>query len=410
MDIEALIEKDPKKLRKADYTVKILPWFMGASNDLMFYIAINTLFFTVAKGMSAAQITFLTTVSGTVCIAAQRLILSIVHRIGNTRAVRTGTLLLLAGSILLTFGPSYPFIVAGHICYATSFLFKQMDNVILQSNLDYLNQHESYLLKKNKAAIAYSVITMAVAVLSGPLFKIHTYLPMYLCIAVCAVNVMISFTFEDVNEKPYVHKAKGEKAPFSKFLLLIIVAYGLCYATIAIGQNNVKLLIQYQLSDFFDAGTTATYFSVILVLSRISRILSNLCFYQIYKKCQDRLAYLLPIVCAGAFLCGVAGYFIPQIHVKFILMVLGFCIILGIRDLFNTYMNSLAMKKVDPKDHQNAVSYMQLSRKVGETGISFVLSMLLIKVEMIWVLFVLLGFAVGALLLNLQLYKKTVTS
>ncbi|MBQ7934982.1 MAG: hypothetical protein IJ333_01345, partial [Clostridia bacterium] len=287
MDTQTLIVKNLKKERKAAYTVRVLPWFMGGSNDLMFYIAINTLFFTAAKGLSAAQITLLTTVSGFACILLQRPFLAIIHKIGNTRSVRLGTLLLLAGSILLTFGPSYPFILAGHICYTCSFLFKSMDNVMLQSNLDYLEQHDGYLRQKNKASIIYSAVTTVVALAAGPLFKVHTYLPMYLCIAVCLLNVIISFTLADVDEKPHSKRIKeAKKGTFGKLVLFIILAYGLFYAIVATGQSNVKLLIQYQLSDFFDVGTTATYFSVILVLSRISRIISNLCFYQLYKKCR----------------------------------------------------------------------------------------------------------------------------
>ncbi|MBQ4052129.1 MAG: hypothetical protein IJD09_00555 [Clostridia bacterium] len=406
MDIQALIEKDPKKLRKANYTVKIMPWFMGASNDLMFYIAINTLFLTTAKGLTAAQITFLTTVSGTICIVLQRLILAVIHRIGNTWAVRAGTLMLLTGSVLLTFGPTYPVIMIGHVFYSSSFLIKQMDNVMLQSNLDYLDQHDGYLKKKNLAGIAYSVITMVVALVGGPLFKIHPYLPMYLCIGVCVLNVILSFTMADVNEKPHQPRKSREKGGFGKLLLFIILAYGLGYAAISIGQNNVKLLIQYELFDFFDAGTTASIFSVILVLSRLSRILSNLCFYRIYQRCRDRLLHLLPIACGSAFVLAVIGYFIPSLYPKFILMTLGFCIILGIRDLWNTYINGLAMKKTAPEAHQNAISYLQLSRKVGETSISFVISLLLIRVEMIWVIFVLIGFAVASLITNAFLYKK----
>jgi len=64
------------------------------------------------------------------------------------------------------------------------------------------------------------------------------------------------------------------------------------------------------------------------------------------------------------------------------------------------------MKKTAPEAHQNAISYLQLSRKVGETSISFVISLLLIRVEMIWVIFVLIGFAVASLITNAFLYKK----
>ncbi|MBQ7936148.1 MAG: hypothetical protein IJ333_07360, partial [Clostridia bacterium] len=197
-----------------------------------------------------------------------------------------------------------------------------------------------------------------------------------------------------------------KKGTFGKLVLFIILAYGLFYAIVATGQSNVKLLIQYQLSDFFDVGTTATYFSVILVLSRISRIISNLCFYQLYKKCRDQLLFLLPIVCGIAFASATAGYFVLQMQLKFILLTFGFCIILGIRDLFNTYMNHLAMKKTAPEEHQSCVSYMQLSRRVGDTVISFLVSLLLMKVEIIWAIFMLVGFVLIALMMNMNLYKK----
>ena len=406
MDIEGLVVKDPKKLRKAEYTVKVLPWFMGLSNDLMFYIAVNTLFFTAAKGMTAAEITFLTTVSGTACILLQTPILAIVHKIGNTRSVRLGTLLLLAGSILLTFGPSYPFIMAGHICYACSMLFKHMDNVMLQSDLDYLGQHDGYIIQKNKAGILYSAVTTGVALVAGPLFKVNTYLPMYLYIAVCVINVLIAFTLVDVEEHPRLKKEK-KRGSISKPVVFIILAYGLVYALIASGQSNVKLLLQYQLSDFFDVGTTAAWFSVILVLSRIARIISNLLFYRMYQICKDRLVFLIPIACGIAFLLAAAGCFVPYLYVKMILITLGFCIILGIRELYSTYMNNLALKKTDPEDHQSVVSYLGFARKVGDTVLSFIVSLLLIRVEMIWVVFVLMGIAAAAVIMNIRLYQKT---
>ena len=36
--------------------IKIYPWFTGLTGDLLFYIAIDTLFLTIVKSFSAAQI------------------------------------------------------------------------------------------------------------------------------------------------------------------------------------------------------------------------------------------------------------------------------------------------------------------------------------------------------------------
>ena len=48
--------------RKLNRFVKIYPWFHGLTADLLFYIAIDTLFLTAVKNLSAAQIVSLTTI------------------------------------------------------------------------------------------------------------------------------------------------------------------------------------------------------------------------------------------------------------------------------------------------------------------------------------------------------------
>ena len=50
---------------------KIFPWYAGLSGDLLFWVAIDTLFLTVVKKFNASQIVSLTTVSLITCIALQ---------------------------------------------------------------------------------------------------------------------------------------------------------------------------------------------------------------------------------------------------------------------------------------------------------------------------------------------------
>ena len=47
---------------------KIYPWFARLSADLLFWVAIDTLFLTVVKGLNTSQIVSLTTISLTTCI------------------------------------------------------------------------------------------------------------------------------------------------------------------------------------------------------------------------------------------------------------------------------------------------------------------------------------------------------
>ena len=161
------------KKNKALSSIKIIPWFQGFSNDLMFYIAINTLFLTTVKNLTASQISFLTTISCLCYILLQKPFLEITKKIGNIKSVRIGTIILLLGSIIITFGKSYYILMLGQVLYTISLLFKIMDNVILKNNLEYLDKNDEYIKYKNKSSIIYSSITMIIALFAGKLFSIN---------------------------------------------------------------------------------------------------------------------------------------------------------------------------------------------------------------------------------------------
>lgn len=120
------MEGEKLKRRKAIISNSIIPWFIGLSDDLMFFIAINSLFFTVVKGLSAAEMSFLATVSGLAYLILQMPALKIIQRIGNVKSVRLGTIMLLISSILITFGNNYLIIVIRIYFLPTSF-FVQKD-------------------------------------------------------------------------------------------------------------------------------------------------------------------------------------------------------------------------------------------------------------------------------------------
>ena len=112
---------------------KIFPWYDGLSGDLLFWVAIDTLFLTVVKNFTASQIVSLTSISMIINILLQVPLLKIIHKIGNTKSVRLGSFLLLISSILLTFGKNYITIVIGKIFYEMAFTFQNMINAVLKN-------------------------------------------------------------------------------------------------------------------------------------------------------------------------------------------------------------------------------------------------------------------------------------
>ena len=62
---------------------------------------------------------------------------------GNTNSVRLGAIILLIGSIIITFSKSYFVMMIGQILYTISFIFKAMDSVMLKNDLVYLEKKMS---------------------------------------------------------------------------------------------------------------------------------------------------------------------------------------------------------------------------------------------------------------------------
>ena len=176
---------------------KIYPLFAGLSGDLIFYIAINTLFLTEVKGLNALEISSLTTISLLVMIILNPPVMKIINKIGALNSVKVGVILLFLGAFLITVGNNYFTILIGSIIYESYAYFKYMDAVILRKNLAFIKEEDRFLEIQNKYTLIYSVVTMFTAFISGFLFNLNPYLPMIGCLIFCVINLfLVNFLYE----------------------------------------------------------------------------------------------------------------------------------------------------------------------------------------------------------------------
>lgn len=387
---------------------KIFPIFYGLSGDLLFYVAIDTLFYTVVKGFSPDKLSLLTTVSAIFCILLKIPITKIIEKIGNTNSVRVGALGLIISSVIITFSSSFLLIMLARIIYIIAIVFINMQNVMLKNNLTILNKQEEYAKIINRGNIVYSTITMIIAFVAGYMFNINNYLPMYFCILFCIITFLMSLYLKDLsinNTKELEQKGKTQKVKISKMILIILVFYGIFYAIIDIGQGNGKLLIQYELNRFYDVSITATYLGIIISLSRISRIIGNISFGKIYNKYKDKVSIALCIMITVALIFLTLGYFLnSNIMLKFTLMTIGFCIILAIRDSFRVYIYDLSLKISTEKERQAVTIYIEFARRIAGGIISLIATLILTKVTLIYVIICLLILSVIELVLSIKIY------
>lgn len=386
--------------KKIHFSNKIYPLFSGLSGDLLFWIAINMLFLTNVKHLSVVEINSLTSLSVIVVIFTQSLIFKIIKKIGNVNSVRLGTILLLIAALLLTFSNTYLFILLGNILYEIAFLFKNMDTVILRKNLKYENKVDDYIRIQSKSTTVYSFVTMLIALVAGFLYNINPYLPMILCIIFCINNVILSNFIYEVKDNQQ-NKIEIKKFKFTKIIILILILFALLYAVIDMGQNNTILFMQYNMSDFLTQNKVAIYITIIIAISRFIRVVANYLFTRV-KKINDKLLYEIGLFVVLSYLLILLGNFIGHGMIGVSIIALGFFIFLAVRDPFENYMRNLMLDNCDTVYHEKAIIYLSLFREIGKFAISTLITLLLLKLEMPYIMLFLLIMAV----LNIFIIRK----
>lgn len=390
---------------------KIFPWYDGLSGDLLFWVAIDTLFLTVVKNFTASQIVSLTSISMIINILLQVPLLKIIHKIGNTKSVRLGSFLLLISSILLTFGKNYITIVIGKIFYEMAFTFQNMINAVLKNNLELQHEENEYIKYRTKANTIYAAVTMIISFIASIMFNINNYLPMIGCITFCVICFILSWYMVDYSKdnknKLEKNKETGKgKIKYTEIIIFILLSYGLCYPMVNSGQSNGKLFIQQELLKLYDVEKTSLVIGAILCVSRIVRLLSNIKFDKIHKKYEDKVGIMLPVGLLISLILMLIGYNVSNMPVmKFVIMGLGYVIILFIRDPFKVYMQDLALKNTDKNRQQTLLTTMELSRKIVRTIISLSFTTILLKYPMVLVISILTVLSIIEIFVSIYLYK-----
>lgn len=387
-------------IERVEKSNKIYPIYYGLSSDLVFWIAINTLFLSTVKNLSAFQINSLTTISTILAIVLYFFASKIINKIGNITSVRLANLLLLLSSLLLTFSKSYFFLLLGQILYEFAFVFKAIDSVILIKNLKYLKKEEKYLEIMNKGTTIYSLITMIISLISGFLFNINPYLPMFICVFICIINLILSiFIVEaDIKEEPNTKTS----VKISKLVVYIILIYGLLYGTVVIGQNNAKLFMQYRLNEVINIEKTAIILSFIVFASRLVRLISNLTFMKIYNVLKNKIIILMEFLLLVSYVLFVIGNFIRNGIIAALIMAIGFIIFLWLRDPIENLLTELLMKNTKVDEREQTIIYFQFFRKLTTFLLSMIATLILLKFEMVYIygLFTIIVFMYIPLIIN----------
>lgn len=402
------MEQNISKIKKS---IKLYPLFYAFSADLIFFVPIDTLFLTLVKGLNASQISAITMIGLLVCILSQKIIVKITKKIGNTNSIRLGAFMLFLSSIILTFGKSFISIVIYRVIYELAFMFWNMTSILLRNDLIYIDKKDEYYTVRNKAKVMYGIITMLTALISGYLFNVNKYLPMYMSIIIYFIIFIISFTFYEAKIKVENNKKEvdtdNKKTKLTSVIFFVVLSNAIFYSIIKLGQNNSKLLMQYDFQKVLSIEMVIYYITTIVFISRIARIIGNIVFGKLYLKTKDKMSIVLTILECMSFALLIIGHFIEFSFVlKVILMSLGFFLILAIRDSFQVYIEDKALQITKKDEQQKIMIDIEVYRKLGQLLLSGAFTLILMKYELIVIEIILLILSIVEIAINKKMYIK----
>ena len=86
-------------------------------------------------------------------------------------------------------------------------------------------------------------------------------------------------------------------------------------------------------------------------------------------------------------------------------MSIGFCLFLAIRDPFDNYIKELLLNNTKQEDHEIMINKLNFTRKLGKLIISSLITLILLKDNLTYVMVFLLGLSCFSLVIVYEIYK-----
>lgn len=207
-------QKIKAEIRKNN--MKLYPIYEMFGLDFMFYYAIELLFFTQIKELPVANVVLLDSFYAIFSIISQFIVIFIINKIGKKRGLLLGNVLNLIQLLLIVFGNNFVIFIFAKAISAIGFGLKNVtETTFLNSTIPETKRKGEIFTKiDGKGYAKYSYFKSITTLISGFLFEVNPYIPMFLCTLCLVITIIIARNFKEV-EEPEI-KQNNEQVKVSK--------------------------------------------------------------------------------------------------------------------------------------------------------------------------------------------------
>ena len=345
------------KVRK--HNLRLYPKYLMLGYDLLFFYGIRVMFLLDVKGITESQILLAATVYALSMIVMQVPATLLASKIGYKNTAIAGNIFNIIWAILMITFDEFAGLALSQFISGVAFALKFVSEPNLLSTsipqAPTYQRNEIFSRLDKKGFSRYCIFSAISTIISGFLYDINPYIPIFLCLICVIAATAISFNFYDIQDeeskesfKDYIKDLKkGYKfITKSKRLRALLVMTGAVWGIIV-------LLDSYQLSLLQDIGATSVQVGFIFAMFELTRGLFSNTALDFNKKFKNRsLTNILLTFAIGFILAGIIAMSQLPLYTKLIIIVV-ILLIMGAANaidqiLAKKYVNNFASTKILP--------------------------------------------------------------
>ena len=202
--------ENTKEIRKnKKHNIKVYPFYKMVSLDFIFYYAISFLFLNDFKGFSTSIILFTDAFYPFFKMVFQIPCTILIDKIGKRNSLVIGNVFLCLDILLMIGANSVLLLILSNLFFALGFILKgTIEHNILYDSLPKAKKRSKYFSRIEGISSAIFYILEAIcAAITGFLYVINPYIPMFLCLMFCIIATILSAQFKHIS---YVHLEGNE--------------------------------------------------------------------------------------------------------------------------------------------------------------------------------------------------------
>ena len=398
------------KVRK--HNLKLYPRYLMLGFDLLFYYGIRVMFLTEVKGITDSEILLSATVYALSMIIMQVPATLLTSKLGYKNTAITGNILNIIWVLIMITFQGFGGLALAQFISGTAFALKYVsESNLLSSSIPQAPTYQRngiFSRLDKKGFSRYCMFSAISTIISGFLYDINPYIPIFLCLICIIASTAISFNFNDIQEeeskqsfKDYIKDLKkGYKfITKSKRLRALLVMTGAIWGIIV-------LLDSYQLTLLQDIGASSIQIGIIFAMFELTRGVFSNTAIDFNKKFKNKsLTNILLTFAIGFIFSGI----IAVTHVPFYTKLISIAVILLIMGGANAIDQILAKKYVNNFASTKILPAIYSAKSICDNIFRTVITLLgaaIVGIYNIDIAMVAMGIFILILTLGLTVYSK----